>query len=75
MPRGKFYCCECETEIVRGSEIWEEVEGFERKRRGGGTNHLALRKPTGRVMCISCMHRAAAGVDRGQTDMFEENLR
>lgn len=53
-------CHRCGTEVPgRG---WREVIGWEQGRNDGGTNHVALRKQTGRVMCAGCMHLAKSGI-------------
>ena len=43
--------------------VWSKVEGWEKKRDAGGTNHVALRKPLGVFMCAGCMDLLRAGLD------------
>ncbi len=60
-------CSTCGSDIdERVDKPWTEVVGWERHRNQGGTNHLALRKPTGRAMCKRCMMKLQAGLDPGQ---------
>lgn len=60
------YTCEAEhhngsREIVAGRERFEVV-GFEADRHQGGTNHVELRRRTGRVWCATCVDIAKHGL-------------
>lgn len=51
-----FRCCECGQSMdERSQTIWTKVQGWERKRDQGGTNHVALRRPMNEFMCNKCM--------------------
>lgn len=53
-------CAKCDREVsTRGG--WTEVIGWRKPRNQGGTNHVALPKPTGRMLCEGCMHLARSG--------------
>lgn len=56
-------CLDCGEGIANAKTAWAEVIGWERPRSQGGTNHVALRQPTGRVRCGSCMNARQHGVD------------
>lgn len=45
---------------------WYQVVGYEQPRTQGGTNALALRKRTGKVICDGCIRRRKAGIADGQ---------
>src|SRR4051794_17169470 len=50
-------CSNCNRQAVgTGHPYWEEVVGWTQRRAQGGANHVADRKPTGRIMCEACMH-------------------
>jgi hypothetical protein len=53
----------------RVDTFWQKVEGWERKREQGGTNHVALRKKLDVRMCLSCMRQLQNGVDPGQSTL------
>lgn len=58
-------CVDCERP-VEPRNGWTEVMGFERSRTQGGTNHVALRVPTGRMLCEGCMHLRRNKINREQ---------
>lgn len=55
---------------INPDKDWAEVRGFDQRRRGGGTNAIALREPTGRYLCDDCMRRLKLGLDTRQGAMF-----
>lgn len=60
-------CCECgEAHDERVTTMWAQVTGWEKRRAQGGTNHVALRRPTGQFMCGGCMTLRLADVDPNQ---------
>lgn len=64
-------CHECQKEIdVRSPRVWQQVIGWERKRNGGGTNHIALRKPQPVWCCAECIDLKLAGESRNQFKLF-----
>lgn len=64
-------CVECQREVDERRElVWHGVIGWEKKRGGGGTNHIALRTPTSDVMCNACMTRLAAGLSSLQESLL-----
>ena len=62
-------CSTCGTELPRHVARWYEVVGWEQPREGGGTNHIADRRRTGKVRCIGCMSKIQSGVTPGQIAM------
>lgn len=46
--------------------MWSKVEGWEKKRDAGGTNHVALRTPLDEFMCPTCMDKLRNGLAAGQ---------
>lgn len=62
-------CVDCKTE-QDPRRAWAEVTGWELKRPGGGTNHVALRERTGRVLCNACMTLRRQGINRGQDSLL-----
>lgn len=50
----------------RIATVWSKLEGWEKKRAAGGTNHVALRKPLGEFMCNGCMEKLLSGVAAAQ---------
>lgn len=63
----KLTCDQCGREMDSNVEtVWNLVEGWEKKRDAGGTNHLALRKPKDVVRCNGCMTLILAGLDPRQ---------
>ena len=64
-------CIACGNEIVRGAAFWREVTGWVQNRVGGGVNHVALRKNTGRVVCESCMNLRKSGISVKQQTLGE----
>lgn len=55
---------------VNHRTAWYSVEGWAKPRDAGGANHIALRRPTGRLMHDGCMHLALSGVADDQQSMF-----
>jgi hypothetical protein len=49
--------------------VWNLVEGWEKKRDQGGTNHLALRKPKEQFRCNGCMTLILDGLNPGQESL------
>ncbi len=62
-------CSECGCPIPDVEYAWTSITGWDKKRRGGGTNHVALRKPTGEWMCDACMQKCMAGIATGQLSL------
>lgn len=63
-------CSTCTRDIdERKEKPWTEVIGWERRRDQGGTNHVAMRKPTGNAICNECMIRLQAGLAPGQLSL------
>ena len=69
---ARIRCDKCGERIVRDSEIYRGITGYERVRgRGrGGANGIVLRRETGVVWCGSCIHWAKLGAE--QTSLFDE---
>jgi hypothetical protein len=67
-----MFCRECGRAVRPKENPWTEVVGFERKREAGGTNHVALRKRTGVLICPQCMVRLQAGLDAGQLGLLQQ---
>lgn len=65
-PMFFYRCSSCGMELTDAMNPWLEVQGWERKRVKGGTNHVALRKQTGKMMCHGCMSKLQAGLSPGQ---------
>jgi hypothetical protein len=64
-------CSACGRQIdERVETVWSKVEGWEKKRSGGGTNHVALRVPLYEFMCALCMDKLQNGIPALQTGMF-----
>lgn len=60
-------CAHCGRSIdERYETVWKKVEGWEKKRGSGGTNHLALRKNIGSFMCAVCMDKLLSGLSASQ---------
>lgn len=54
--RFNLHCSECGRTLNENIQIvWTKVEGWEKKRGQGGTNHIALRKLVNVFMCHPCM--------------------
>lgn len=62
---GVPLCRFCEEPIVSTANAYRRILGWERRRRGGGTNQITLREPTGEWACSSCIDDAKRG-RRGQ---------
>lgn len=55
-------CSYCEEPVDQyHRDTWRRISGWERQRRGGGTNHVALRKPSGHYACSQCMSMLLEG--------------
>lgn len=49
-------CNECGRPMDERVEVvWTKVEGWEKRRQQGGTNHVAMRRPLPEHMCNACM--------------------
>ena len=53
--------------------IFFEVRGWEQRRGQGGTNAVALRELTGRVMCNACMSLRKSGINPKQGQLGVES--
>ena len=49
---------------------YQKVEGFERRRAGGGTNAIRLRHPLPAWACVGCVVSQAAGISTDQQQMI-----
>jgi len=61
----KVCCVECGSEL-NPDTAWHEVTGWEHYRVQGGTNHVALRKRSGKLMCQVCMMKLQSGLSATQ---------
>lgn len=59
-------CSICGRDMTVAAEVYHEVIGWEKPRRGGGTNALALRRLTGKVACSGCISRKKSKISPGQ---------
>lgn len=60
-------CTECGRQMdERVETVWSKVEGWEKKRDQGGTNHVALRRPLGVFMCVTCINHLRKGIPATQ---------
>lgn len=62
-------CTFCGGEISVNRD-YQKVEGFERKRDGGGTNAIRLRQPKGEWACTSCIDKESRGINAQQSGLF-----
>lgn len=63
-------CVECNRLLdERVETIWNLVEGWEKHRAQGGTNHLACRQPRNVYRCNGCMTLILSGLSPGQTEL------
>lgn len=53
----------------RYETVWNKVEGWEKRRNQGGTNHVAERRPLHAYRCAACMDKALNGVHSGQESL------
>ena len=64
-------CSECKQPIDdRFHNYWTKVEGWERRRSAGGTNHLAMRKQKDEFLCDACMRMLQRGLDPRQSSLI-----
>jgi hypothetical protein len=70
MSFDKIYCESCDEPIPSIQDAWQKVEGYERPRRGGGTNHVALRETFNVFVCNRCMTLLRAGLDAKQETLI-----
>lgn len=64
-------CDQCGRSLDERTEtVWNLVEGWEKKRDQGGTNHLALRKPKDEFRCNGCMTLILHGLSPGQVALL-----
>lgn len=66
MRASGLVCNTCQREILRAENPWQEVVGWVKHREQGGTNHVALPRPTGIYICEGCMTLLRQGLDPGQ---------
>lgn len=50
--------------------FYRKVEGWERAREQGGTNHVALRRPLNEYRCLECVQREQAKINAGQGSLL-----
>lgn len=62
-------CAHCGNEVETEASAWHEVVGWERPRQVGGTNYIAGRERTGRLVHNACMNLRKSGIKREQTQM------
>jgi hypothetical protein len=65
------HCAGCKREIEPNEVIWYEIIGWEKDRRGGGTNAVFDRRRTGSIMCDNCRWKIKFGGSTGQGDLFD----
>jgi uncharacterized protein YlaI len=72
----QYECSKCKRMIdERRQEVWQALKGWEKKRRQGGTNHVALRRPLHEFMCNNCMTNLLSGTAAEQISMFQDEPR
>jgi len=49
-------CFLCLKELHRTDRIARGIEGWEERRAGGGANKIMLRRETGRLAHLACVH-------------------
>lgn len=59
-------CIDCGHGPLDLRSCWHEVIGFERDRVQGGTNAIAERKRTGRIICDGCKRKRGLGISPDQ---------
>lgn len=65
-------CDDCGREVNDHIEtVWNLVEGWEKKRETGGTNHIALRTPKDSYRCNGCMTLRMHGLSPQQGSLIE----
>jgi hypothetical protein len=62
--------CEFCSRPISTTRDYQLVEGYERKRDGGGTNALRLRRPKGKWACMFCIDKEAKGIAANQEGLF-----
>ena len=58
--------CEVCGKPTDGDRVYHEITGFEARRTQGGTNHVHLKKSTGRVAHVRCIEDKKSEVIPGQ---------
>lgn len=69
-PWGAPCAGKCGQLIADTRLAWCGVTGWERYREQGGTNHVAVRRPTGEFMCEDCMRKLKDGLDPAQGELM-----
>jgi hypothetical protein len=64
-------CIACGNVIAEPRNAWWEITGWERQRKGGGTNAVFDRRRTGSVMCDGCHQRRKWGHNVGQGELWQ----
>lgn len=64
-------CVRCAHRIdERRETYWNSIEAWEKKRASAGSNHVVMKKQTGKAICNACMDRLLAGVSAGQESLL-----
>jgi hypothetical protein len=63
-------CSGCGNGPLDLRSCYHEVKGYERDRAAGGTNAVALRERTGKIMCPSCVEKLKRGIDPTQARLI-----
>jgi hypothetical protein len=67
-----FKCSKCDGDIDETQQVlWQRVTGWEKKRKGGGLNRLALRKELYEFCCNTCMTHMLNNESLGQMPLFD----
>lgn len=67
MPRPLCHYCQ---KPINADSDYRRVEGWERHRHQGGTNHIMLREPRDEWACRWCIESLNRGVPVGQQSLL-----
>lgn len=70
MNESLIHCLFCSREIASVQQAYRRVVGWEKPRRGGGTNALAVRQPTDVFACSICIDKLRRGIDPKQASLL-----
>lgn len=59
-----IHCLDCKRDLSDDppTMVWRAVQGWERGRSEGGTNHVAMREPQDAFLCDVCMRKRQRGL-------------
>lgn len=70
IPITRRVHCEFCNAVIDSSRCFQWIEGWAKRRRGGGPNAVTLARRSDIYACTECVDKLLHGISIGQTQLF-----